>query len=80
MQKCNHPRGALTGGRFSPDPIPRKYPMSLTYRVFLAIFILLVDLVIFFLPITAALVAYVLIFNPPWFREFINRLNSPGKV
>lgn len=50
-----------------------RYPLTMTQRVLLAIFVLLVDLVFFFFPITAAFLAYVIVFNPPGFREFVNR-------
>ncbi len=48
--------------------------MDLTKRIGLAVGILALDAVFFFLPLTAIFLAYVLIFNPPWFRQFINRL------
>jgi hypothetical protein len=48
--------------------------MDLTKRIALALGILVLDAVFFFLPITAIFLAYVLIVNPPWFRQFINRL------
>lgn len=50
--------------------------MTTTQRVLLACGILIVDLVAFFLPLTAVLLAYVIVFNPPWFRDFINNLES----
>ena len=51
--------------------------MSLTFRILLAALVLLLDLVVFFFPITAVFIAYVIIFNPPWFKEFIRRLDQP---
>ena len=51
--------------------------MDLTKRILLAIAILAIDAACFFLPLTAIFLAYVLIINPPWFRQFINRLDSP---
>lgn len=48
--------------------------MTTIQRVLLASCILIVDLVAFFLPLTAVLLAYVIVFNPPWFRDFINNL------
>ena len=51
--------------------------MSLTFRIFLAALVLLLDLVVFFFPIAAVFIAYVIIFNPPWFKEFIRRLDKP---
>ena len=49
--------------------------MSLINRILLAAALLLLDLVLFFLPLTAVFFAYIIIFNPPWFREFINHLD-----
>ena len=48
--------------------------LTMTQRVLLAALILVVDLAIFFFPVSAAFLAYVLIANPPWFRDFVNRL------
>jgi len=52
--------------------------MGMTQRVLLAAGILVVDLAAFFLPLTAVLLAYVIVFNPPWFRKFINNLEKPA--
>ena len=46
-------------------------------RVLLAMGMLAVDALFFFLPLTALFLAYVLVFNPPWFRQFINDLDPP---
>ncbi len=51
--------------------------MSMTQRVILAAGILAVDLLVFFLPLTGFFLAYVLVFNPPWFRAFIHNLDRP---
>ena len=51
-------------------------PMKMTYRVLLALGVLTVDLVVFFLPLTALFLAYIFIYNPPWFRELINSLDA----
>ncbi len=51
--------------------------MTMTQRVLLAAVIVLVDLVAVFLPLTAIFLAYVFVFNPPWFRDMINRLDGP---
>jgi hypothetical protein len=48
--------------------------MTTTQRVLLAGCILIIDLVAFFLPLTAVFLAYVIVFNPSWFRGFINNL------
>jgi hypothetical protein len=47
--------------------------MPLNQRILIAIGVVLADLVIFFFPLTAVFLAYVLIANPAWFREFLNR-------
>jgi hypothetical protein len=54
--------------------------MSLTNRILLAAAVLLLDLAVFFLPLTAVFWAYIIIFNPSWFREFINHLDPAEKT
>ena len=54
--------------------------MSLINRILLAAAVLLLYLVFFFLPLTAVFFAYIIIFNPPWFREFINHLEPAEKT
>jgi len=54
--------------------------MSLINRILLAAAVLLLDLVFFFLPLTAVFFAYIIIFHPPWFREFINHLDPAEKT
>jgi len=49
--------------------------MSMTKRVMLSAAILLIDLIVFFLPLTAFFLIYIILFNPPWFRDFLNILN-----
>jgi hypothetical protein len=51
--------------------------MGMTQRILLAAGILILDLVTFFLPLSALLLAWVIVFNPPWFRRFINNLDAP---
>ena len=50
--------------------------MKMTHRVLLALGVIAVDLVVFFLPLTALFLAYVFIYNPPWFRDLINSLDT----
>jgi hypothetical protein len=50
--------------------------MGMTQRVLLAVGIVAIDLVAFFLPLTAIVLAYVIVFNPPWFRNFILNLDG----
>jgi hypothetical protein len=57
--------------------------MSNANRILLCIGILMVDLVVFFLPLTALFLIYIIMYNPPWFREFLKGLdgdpeNKPG--
>jgi len=49
--------------------------MNMKKRILLSIGIMLVDLGVFFLPLTALFLIYILIYNPPWFREFLNNLD-----
>ena len=49
--------------------------MSMTKRLLLSAGILALDLIVFFLPLTAFFLIYILLFNPPWFREFLNNLD-----
>jgi len=49
--------------------------MGITNRVLLAAGIVCLDLVVFLVPLTALFLAYILLVNPPWFREFLNGLD-----
>jgi hypothetical protein len=48
--------------------------MTTQERVLLAIAIVLVDIVLFALPITGFFAAYVLLARPPWILDWMNRL------
>jgi hypothetical protein len=48
--------------------------MTDTERILLAVAIVLVDLLLFAVPLTGIAAAYVLIARPPWFREWVERL------
>lgn len=52
----------------------------MTKRILLSAGILAVDLAIFFLPLTAFFLIYILIANPPWFRDFLKNLDNPGSA
>jgi hypothetical protein len=52
--------------------------MSLQKRIIIAIGIIVVDLVIFFVPLTSFFLAYVILYNPQWVRDFLERLGSPA--
>jgi hypothetical protein len=49
--------------------------MSSQKRLLLAFGIILIDLVIFFLPLTAFFLAYVIIYNPLWVKDFLEGLD-----
>jgi hypothetical protein len=51
--------------------------MTMTKRILLCIGILIVDLAVFALPLTALFLIYILVVNPTWFRDFLNRLDEP---
>jgi hypothetical protein len=44
--------------------------------VLLALGVVALDLVVFFVPLTAVFMAYILVYNPPWFREFLSTLDA----
>jgi hypothetical protein len=48
--------------------------MTLTERVILAVAIVLVDLVVFVVPLTGLAAAWLILARPPWFREWVDRL------
>ena len=49
--------------------------MSAKKRLLLALGIVLVDLVIVFPPLASFFVAYVIIYNPRWVKDFLERLD-----
>ena len=53
-----------------------KSKMTMVQRTLLAAAVLLVDLAVFFFPLTAVFLAYIILFNPLWFREFLERLGQ----
>jgi hypothetical protein len=54
--------------------------MNVTHRILICIGILLLDLVVFFLPLSAFFLVYILMVNPPWFRQYLQKLDqaNPG--
>jgi hypothetical protein len=72
----HHPTGVIS----KPDPLGREsllleHTMSFGQRVLLSVGILLIDLIVFFLPLTALFLVYIILANPVWFREFLEKLN-----
>jgi hypothetical protein len=49
--------------------------MEMWKRTLLALGIVVVDMAVFFVPLTAFFVAYILVFNPPWARAFLEGLD-----
>lgn len=49
--------------------------MSRQKRILLGLGIILIDVVIFFFPLTAFFLAYVIVYNPPWARDFLEGLD-----
>ena len=54
--------------------------MPLSYRILIAAAVLIIDGVLFFLPLGAVFLAYVLVVNPPWFRRVLNESGRPGSM
>lgn len=50
--------------------------MTKKQRTLLCVGILLLDLAVFFLPLSAIFLVYVILENPPWFREFLQQLDG----
>jgi uncharacterized membrane protein YdjX (TVP38/TMEM64 family) len=50
--------------------------MEMWKRTLLAVGILVVDAAVFFVPLTALFLAYILLFNPPWARSFLEGLDK----
>ncbi|MFW6114856.1 MAG: hypothetical protein ACOC6E_01010 [Thermodesulfobacteriota bacterium] len=50
--------------------------MSRTNRILISVGIILLDLVVFFLPLNALFLAYVVLYNPPWVKDFLERLDG----
>jgi hypothetical protein len=47
---------------------------ELKKKLLLAFGIIMLDLVIFFLPLSAIFLAYVIVYNPPWVKYLLERL------
>ena len=48
--------------------------MRSTDRWILALLLVMIDLVIFAIPLTGMFAAYVLLARPPWFRDWVENL------
>ncbi len=54
--------------------------MTMSKRILIAVGILMIDLAVFFLPLTALFLIYILLVNPLWFRDFLNGLDKTHGV
>lgn len=54
--------------------------MSMTNRLIICAGILLVDILVFFVPLTAFFLIYILVANPLWFRQFLEKNAGGGDV
>ncbi|MFH1090116.1 MAG: hypothetical protein V1742_00955 [Pseudomonadota bacterium] len=50
--------------------------MNLATRIILALGILVVDSLVFFVPLGSLFLAYIVLFNPFWFRDYLNDLET----
>jgi len=56
----------------------REAAMTATERALLAVAVVLVDVLLFALPLTGIFAAYVLLARPPWFRRwFLEMYDAP---
>lgn len=64
---ASHPRSASKNGETTVSPLQ---------RLLLALAIIVVDAALFVVPLAALFLAYVIVVNPKWFRDFLARLNG----
>jgi hypothetical protein len=50
--------------------------MAMWKRILLSAGVLMIDLGVVILPLTALFLIYIFIWNPPWFREFLDRFDQ----
>ncbi len=50
--------------------------MNIYIRIVICVAILVIHFAGFILPLTELFIIYILLVNPPWFREFINNLDK----
>ena len=51
--------------------------MSKKQRILICAIILLLDLAVFFLPLCAIFLIYIIWQNPPWCRDFLEQIDHP---
>jgi hypothetical protein len=50
--------------------------MRITHRILICTGILLLDLIVFFLPLGALFLVYIILVNPPWFRQYLQKIDQ----
>jgi hypothetical protein len=58
----------------------RETTMSITHRILICVGILLLDLIVFFLPLSAFFLVYILLVNPLWFRQYLQEIDKGNPV
>ena len=53
--------------------------MNIIYRLLICLGLIAVHYVGIFLPITEMFLIYIILFNPKWFRDFLNNM-APGRT
>lgn len=74
------PQSIIFNSYFETRALTGDEKMTMTRRILISLGILLTDLVVFFLPLTAIFLIYILLYNPPWFRTFLNQLDRPSSA
>lgn len=54
--------------------------MNILYRILICLGLIAVHYVGIFLPITELFLIYILLFNPKWFRDFLNNTAAKGTI
>lgn len=67
----------LRSGCESAHCTAEEFAVTQTDRILIAVAVVAVDLLLFALPLTGILAAYLVLARPPWFREFVDRLYQP---
>ncbi|MCU0574030.1 MAG: hypothetical protein MUC41_13695 [Syntrophobacteraceae bacterium] len=54
--------------------------MNIFYRLLICVGLIAVHYVGIFLPLTEFFLIYILLFNPKWFRDFLNGMTPKGTI
>jgi hypothetical protein len=58
----------------APSIKKRKQAMNIVYRILISIGLLVMHYIGIVLPLTEFFLIYILLFNPRWFRNFLNNM------